>query len=63
MTTGPLRWLETGTIIDGEWEVQDTFRIKPSLEKIVVLQRLVDGVQRYLNIAELKRMFMGDRVR
>ena len=63
MTTRPLRWLENDTVIDDEWEVQDTFRVHPSREKIVVLQRIEDGIRKYLNINELKRMFMGDPVR
>ena len=61
MTTGPMGVLRTGMKIDGEWIVEDVFRMR--MTRIYVLKNLISGITRYLNRQELKDMFMGKRVR
>ena len=61
MTTGPMGVLRTGMKIDGEWIVEDVFRMRRT--RIYVLKNLISGITRYLNRQELKDMFMGKRVR
>ena len=59
MTTGPMGRLKTGMTIDGEWLVEDVFRVQPGGERVWVLRHLTRKIQRYLDSKGLCKLFTG----
>ena len=52
--------MKTGMTIDGEWMVEDVFRVQPGGEQVWILRHLTRKIhRRYLDSKELCKLFTG----